>query len=377
MCYNLSMGMFWGVVFVIKFIHTGDLHLGLQFENVSFPKEIANRRRIELWTTFERIVNKAIEDSVDFLFIAGDLFEEKYFTLGDIKRVKDILERAKDINIIISTGNHDTLNKNALYHMIEWPSNISIFDSNSLNKKTFEYKNLCIYGYSWDVAENNKNILGDFKNLDRGKINILLIHGDILDKYSKYLPLDKKHIENIGFDYVALGHIHKPEIFSNKMAYCGSPEPLSFGELGEHGIIQGKISKESTEIEFIPFSQRSFLEKTIKVDENMSYNHIIDAIRGLGNKENFYRIILDGVIDRDINLDIGDLIRTVEDDFYYIEIIDNTIIDYDLDILESENIDNIIGLFISEMKNKNLEDEIIKDAMYIGLEVLMKGKFEL
>jgi len=67
----------------------------------------------------------------------------------------------------------------------------------------------------------------------------------------------------------------------------------------------------------------------------------------------------------------------VEDDFYYIEIIDNTIIDYDLDILESENIDNIIGLFISEMKNKNLEDEIIKDAMYIGLEVLMKGKFEL
>ena len=111
------MGMFWEAVFVIKFIHTGDLHLGLQFENVSFSKEIANRRRIELWTTFERIVNKAIEDSVDFLFIAGDLFEEKYFTLGDIKRVKDILERAKDVNIIISTGNHDTLNKNALYHI--------------------------------------------------------------------------------------------------------------------------------------------------------------------------------------------------------------------------------------------------------------------
>ncbi len=56
--------------FMIKFIHTGgDLHLGLQFKNVSFPREIANKRRIELWTTFERIVNKAIEDKVDFFYL--------------------------------------------------------------------------------------------------------------------------------------------------------------------------------------------------------------------------------------------------------------------------------------------------------------------
>ncbi len=81
-----------------------------------------------------------------FLFIAGDLYEEKYFTLGDIKRIRDILESAKDVNIIISTGNHDTLNKNSLYHMIEWPENVFIFTSEGLNKLNFEEKKLM---YLW------------------------------------------------------------------------------------------------------------------------------------------------------------------------------------------------------------------------------------
>ncbi len=51
-----------------------------------------------------------------------------------MKRVKEILERAKNVNIIITAGNHDTLNKNSLYHMIEWPENISIFNNKGLNK---------------------------------------------------------------------------------------------------------------------------------------------------------------------------------------------------------------------------------------------------
>jgi len=366
---------------MIKFIHTGDLHLGLQFENLFFSRVIASRRRTEIWTTFERIVNKAIEDRVDFLFIAGDLFEEKYFTLGDMKRVKEILERAKNVNIIITAGNHDTLNKNSLYHMIEWPENISIFNNKGLNSKIFEDKNVCVYGYSWDMAENNKNVFEDFQGLNEEKINILVIHGDVFNKNSKYLPLDKNYISSLGFNYIALGHIHKPEIFSNKMAYCGSPEPLNFGEIGEHGIIQGKVSKENTEIQFLPFSQRMFLEKNIEINENMSYTDILNSIKkcdeGKNLNENFYKIILNGTIDRDINLDIDDLIRIVENDFYYIEVIDNTILDYDLEKLEKENKDNIIGYFIKEMKSKNLEDRIIKDAMYIGLEVLMKGKVDL
>lgn len=366
---------------MIKFIHTGDLHLGLQFKKVSFPEEISNRRRIELWGTFERIVDKAIEDKTDFLFIAGDLFEEEYFTLGDMKRVRDTLGKAKNVNILITAGNHDTLNNNSLYYMVDWPDNITIFHSKGLEKRNFEDIGVCIYGYSWDVAENNQNIFQDFEKLNEEKINILIIHGDLFSKDSYYLPLDKKHIESLGFNYIALGHIHKPEIFSNKMAYCGSPEPLHFGETGKHGIIKGKVSKEDTQIKFIPFSRRMFIEKTIEINEYMSYldivNHIKECDKEENLKDNLYRVALDGIVDRDIALDIDDLVKSLENDFYYIEIIDNTTIDYDLEKLEEENIDNIIGYFIREMKTKDIEDRTIKDALYIGLEVLMKGRVRL
>lgn len=363
---------------MVRFIHTGDLHLGLQFNNVSFDTKTAKERRLELWNTFERIVDKGIDDEVDFIFIAGDLFEERYFTLSDIKRIRDTLARAEKINIIITAGNHDTLNKKSLYNIIDWPKNITIFSPKGLTKREFPDKNTCVYGYSWDRGENTIDLFKEFEGIDKGKINVLIIHGDIFDKESLYLPLDKNYLDQLGFDYIGLGHIHKPNIISEKMAYCGSPEPLHFGELGNHGIIQGTIDMGNTKIEFIPFSSRKFLEKSIKIDETLGYIDILDRIKQCDIEEeiknNLYRITLEGIVNRDVDINIQDIEKSIEDYFYYVEIIDNTIIDYDLDRLEEDNKDNIIGYFIREMKDKDLEDKVVRDALYIGLEVLMKGK---
>ncbi|QQY78885.1 DNA repair exonuclease SbcCD nuclease subunit [Keratinibaculum paraultunense] len=363
---------------MIKFIHTGDIHLGLQFRDDSFPTDIASNRRVELWNTFERIVDKAIDDKVDFLFITGDLYEEKYFTLGDIKRVRDILSQAKDINIMIIAGNHDPINSISLYKKIEWSENVNIFNTTGIEKIEFPEKNTCIYGYSWDKTECKENILDSFEGVEEGNINILLLHGDIFDSESVYLPLDKNYLNNLGFDYIGLGHIHKPNIISSKMAYCGSPEPLHFGEQGEHGIIQGQIDGQGTNIEFIPFSNRVFLEKTLKIDPNYGYVDIINEIKNCDDEarlnKNLYRIKLEGILNSELEIDIKDMVSSLEEYFYYIEIIDNTVMDYDLDSLEKENEDNIIGYFIKAMKNKDLENKVVREALYIGLEALMKGK---
>ncbi|NLW23329.1 MAG: DNA repair exonuclease [Tissierellia bacterium] len=362
----------------MRFIHTGDLHLGLQFKDVNFSREKARERRLELWDTFERIMEKAIGDKVDFLFIAGDLFEERYFTLGDIKRVRDTFAKAKDVNIVITAGNHDTLNINSLYNMVDWPPHVTIFGTEGLEKKEFTEKNTVIYGYSWDSGENRRDLFKDFQGIEEGKINILILHGDIFNRESPYLPLDRNYLAELGFDYIGLGHIHKPNIISNRMAYCGSPEPLDFGEKGEHGIIEGLIEKGRTRLEFVPFSNRKFLEKKVEIDESHGYLDIIDRIKKCDREEeirkNLYRIKLEGIVHRDLDIRVEDMVKSLEDEFYHIEIVDNTIIDYDLDRLEEENRDNIIGYFIRAMKEKDLEDSIVRDALYIGLEVLLKGR---
>lgn len=364
---------------MVDFIHTGDMHLGLEFKNVNFDRQKSNERKVELWNTFERIVRKSIEDKVDFLFIAGDLFEEKYFTLKDINRVKYTLAKAEKVDIIIVAGNHDTLNKKSLYNLVDWPKNVTILGSEGLEKKEFPMKNTNIYGYSWDRGEIHKDIFNSFDGLNKDRINILVIHGDVLNRESKYLPLDKNFLSKLGFDYIALGHIHKPTIFSDNMAYCGSPEPLDFGEIGEHGVIKGSITGSGTRIEFVPFSKRMFLEKHIEIDETMSYTDIIDKIQQCAQdkNKNLYRITLKGILNPTVELNIKDIEKSLQDDFYYIEVVDDTTVDYDLDALLLENRDNIIGHFIEEMQKRDLEDRINRQALYIGLEALLKGKVEL
>lgn len=359
---------------MVSFVHTGDLHLGLKFQKVSFQRDKAMERRRELWSTFERIVKHAKDNKVDFLLIAGDLFEESYFTMPDITRVRDTFREAEDVNIIISAGNHDYKGIKSLYNKIEWTSNVTIFNEGNIGKKEFNELNTVIYGYSWDTMEIRENKLFDGLKVDSTKNNILVLHGE-LGNNSSYLPLNVESLNNLDMDYIALGHIHKPQIINNKIAYCGSPEPLDFGETGDRGIIQGIIENKKTKFEFIPFSKRKFIETEVLINEDMGYPDIMRQIRNIdvGNKKmDFYRINLNGFIQRSIS--IQNLDKDLNDDFYHIEIINNTIWDFDLEQLQEENKENIIGQFIMAMKDKGLDNPIVKDSLYLGLEVLLKGR---
>ncbi|NLV88243.1 MAG: DNA repair exonuclease [Tissierellia bacterium] len=360
---------------MIKFIHTGDIHLGLKFNNVSFDREKAILRRREIWNTFERIIEYAREKEVDFLLIAGDLFEEAYFTIGDITRVRDNFEAVGNINIIISAGNHDYRGTRSLYDKIQWPSNVTIFGGQAIEKKEFNELNTIIYGYSWATNQIYDNdLLKNLGQIDTTKNNILVLHGDISHN-SNYLPLNLQDLKNLNMDYIALGHIHKPQILADNIAYCGCPEPLDFGEEGERGIIEGTIVDKKLDIKFLPFSKRKFIIREVEVDENMNYLEIIERIKELsqGNREkDFYRISLKGFLNR--NIDIDNIEKDLEDSFYHIELINNTIWDYDLEVLEAENKDNIIYYYINAMREKGLDDPVVKRALYLGLEVLLKGR---
>lgn len=63
-------------------------------------------------------------------------------------------------------------------------------------------------------------------------IQILMAHGGD----TAHLPINFNSLELSPFSYIALGHIHKPQVISeDKIAYCGSPEPLDLTETGVHG----------------------------------------------------------------------------------------------------------------------------------------------
>ena len=86
--------------------------------------------------------------------------------------------------------------------------------------------------------------------------SILLAHGGD----ESHIPIQREALKWSGFDYIALGHIHKPEIiFEDLMAYAGSLEPLDHTEMGYHGLIEGEISEEKKQITFVPFAKRMYI----------------------------------------------------------------------------------------------------------------------
>lgn len=362
----------------IKCIHTGDLHLGIEFKSASFDKEQANMRRIELWETFNRIIDRCKEMKTHILLIAGDLFEDKYCSIADVKRINNKFTEISNTKILIIAGNHDTLGKRSLYKLIKWNENVHIFEPGKITKVEFDDLNSVIWGLSWDKKLEREDLLNGIKIEDSSKINILIAHGDVFNKDSEYLPIDKNTLLDSGFNYIALGHIHKPQFIEDNIAYCGSPEPLDFGETGKHGIIEGIISEEDTKMEFKTFSKREFIIKEITIDENMGFNEIIASIKSIDYRENrevnLYRVIINGTRDSHITINVKDLKEYLIKDFYYIDIIDKTIPDYDLEKIYRENSNNIIGLFVKEMEKQGLDNEIVRNALYYGLEVLLSEK---
>lgn len=360
----------------LKIMHTGDLHLGLEFKNTKFDSSFAEKRRLELWETFEKIIDRCNENTIDILLIAGDLYEENYFTISDMKRLASGFSLLKKTKVVIACGNHDPIKETSLYSIIDFSRNVHIIKNQTASKIEFEELNTVVWGLSFNKEEIHEELLKDIKIEDSNKINILITHGDIFDKKSKYMPINLDDINMIGFNYVALGHIHKHQFINEKIAYSGSPEPLNSSETGKHGIIEGEINLGKTDLSFIPLSKREFIKYEINIDSDMSYYQIIDKIVGELNEEdrfkNLFTVTLKGLIDKDIN--IKSIVKKLKQEFEYINIIDETQVDLDLEKLYSDNKENIIGLFIKEMKRKNLNNKINRKALYLGLETLLCEK---
>lgn len=357
---------------MISFIHSGDIHLGTTFKTASFGNSKGEERRGELWNSFQRLIDYAIEKDKDLIILAGDLFEKDMFTIRDINKLKDILSIAKDQKIVIIAGNHDKLNAKTMYNRVKWPENTTILNNKEISKLEFADMKLTLHGYSWtNTNEDIKELLTKVEK-NPNHHNILILHADISEN-KDYLPLDLKQLKALDMDYIALGHIHKPQFLEHNIAYCGSLEPLDFGETGKRGFIEGELSETNT-FQFKPFSKREFHIKELEISEDMELNEIIQKIIELTEGEynrNFYRVILKGIMP--FYIDLEDIESQLQEEFYHIELVDKYRRDFDIEMIKKENENNIISKYINSFNEKELEDEIIKEAFYIGLYALLEG----
>lgn len=361
---------------MIKIMHISDIHIGITFKTASFKKEFALRRKQEIKETFFDAVKHANDNNFNYLIIAGDLFDTEVLKISEVKSIFDVLSNSS-FEVLIITGNHDPLQTKSIWNMVHYGENIHVFNE-TISYKEFEQDNLRVYGHSWDRHYYDDSVFNQIPELDKTKTNILIAHGDAYAKKTRYLPINKDRLTELGFDYVALGHIHKSDFITDRIAYSGCLEPFDFSEVGDHGYIEVILEGHQIKTKFEPFSKRKFLVHTINVSSDDTLDTILNRVRSLDSKasrkENLYRIIFKGRRRYDVHLDQNELKELLQDEFIYIEFKNNTKPDFDLASIKKENAENIIGKFIEKFENLDQNDEVNKEAFELGLEYLLSSK---
>ncbi len=357
----------------LTFLHSGDFHIGSSFYSSDLPIELVESRRENIWTSIESLFSISKREKIDCIFLCGDIFNQDFITLSQLERLNSLFKTVSDTKIFIIFGNHDPYINDSKFKYIKIPSNVFIFKEDKINSFNFEDYN--IYGISYKDRMLNKNSYFDNLNLEYEKINILLLHGDFINENSNYMGLSLRDIKDLGFDYIALGHIHKPQILMENIIYPGSIEPLSFSETGNHGVVYGKIDNRELDIRFLPLSKSIFTVVEYEIKGEFNFYELVKFLKKdiiTKDKENYLRLFLKGRINSGFELDIPALERALSKYFSYIQVIDHTEENFDVENIYQLNKENQIGFFIEKVglleEEKNIKDRVLK----YGLTALLR-----
>lgn len=263
----------------MKVLHTSDLHIGKQLLKLKL-----NDIHKEF---FNFLIDTVIENNVDLLLISGDIFDNRTPSSTSQKIFYDFLcELINTTNIsdvVIISGNHDSKQVVSLVAPILSNFKIHIITSSNVEDELLilKDKNNNIYAqvlavpYLSDMDLRNNYDLKKASDIENEIEVELTSHFNkceelIKEKFDKSLPIiGMAHLFSSGgslniekgdgvrdiyvgklnalpskafppsLDYLALGHIHKPQIINKdeRLTYCGSPIQLGFGEQSNKGVV--------------------------------------------------------------------------------------------------------------------------------------------
>ena len=183
--------------------------------------------------------------------------------------------------------------------------------------------------------------------------------------------MNKDELLDAGFDYVALGHLHNPQVYIRNLAvYAGAPEPVCAEDTGEHGYVLGEVQRKKVHISFVEMEGRRYLEKTVEVTESdnpYSLQEKISSVVARNGAQNMYRITLTGERDPGFVPQVREYLKCGR----ILSVTDQTVPAFHLDVLRKKYEGKLIGRFIESFGEGGPSGVTEEKALYYGLEALL------
>jgi DNA repair exonuclease SbcCD nuclease subunit len=256
----------------VTFLHTADLHLGSQLKTQHRQAtETVDALDSAIYTAVERIFDTAIEENVDFVVIAGDLYDEDARSVKANAFLKDQFDRLAehDIPVYVSYGNHDPIGSAIDY--VDLPENVYEFDHEDPQEFIYPEEDspaARIWGQSYRDRHESRSMYHHFTPADDRVPNIGVLHTGLDPDGRQYVPVARTELEGKDdIHYWALGHIHDPRVHENEqpVAYSGVPQGRQITEPGLGGCYLVDIDADGDyDMEFVPTSP--VVWQTVDVD---------------------------------------------------------------------------------------------------------------
>ncbi|EAE8347174.1 exonuclease SbcCD subunit D [Listeria monocytogenes] len=264
----------------IKFLHMADLHLDSPFIGLStLPQPLFSAIQESTFQSLERIITVAIKEAVDFVLIAGDIYDSEDQSVRAQARFSKEMKRLEVANIPVFMihGNHDFIEKHK--EKLILPCNVYVFPEQVevMSHKTATGVSVNIYGFSYDERHIRSSRIDEYRVQAGADFHIALLHGSEVsssEEHDVYAPFRLQEISKKGFDYWALGHIHKRQLLaeSPSIYYPGNIQGRNRKESGEKGASIITLSEATTTIDFIATSPIIWEEVVIPLPENSEIN---------------------------------------------------------------------------------------------------------
>lgn len=261
-----------------RFLHAADLHLDTPFVGIGkVSEELATALRDASLRAWDLLVDTAVTHSVDFVILAGDIYDGAERGLRAQIRFHNGLKRLdkEGIRVFIVHGNHDPVDEG--WSAIQsWPGSTTVFASRSVSEVPFVASDgtpVSVYGISFSKRAESDNLVSRFPTPNAGAFAVAVLHANVGGDpaHDPYSPCTLADLTASGHHYWALGHIHTRQILHRAphVVYPGNLQGRGFavGERGAKGAMLVTVQDRVVETEFIALDQARFADIEIDVTD--------------------------------------------------------------------------------------------------------------
>ena len=224
----------------MKFIHAADIHLdsalhGLERYEGAPVEEIRRATR----RAFDNLIELAIDEQVAFVLLVGDLYDGDWKDYNTGLYFVERMGRLRDasIRVFIVAGNHDAASQ--ITKHLRLPDNVTLFSTRKPERVVLDDLGVSICGQGFATRAVTDDISQGYPQGDPQLLNIGLLHTCLDGKpgHEPYAPCTVDGLRSKGYQYWALGHVHKREEVSRDpwIVFPGNIQGRHIREIGPKG----------------------------------------------------------------------------------------------------------------------------------------------